>query len=416
MIQNKNILFIGYVWPEPRASAAGIRILQLINFFKELDGVITFASPAKKGSYLFDLNSVGVAQEEIELNNSSFDIFIKTLQPAIVVFDRYMMEEQFGWRVAMHCPSALRILDTEDLHFLRNVRYNRFKAKKRFEISDLLNNELSKREIASIYRCDLSLIISEAEMELLQSVFKVPQELLWYVPFLINLNITKTKADWLPFEVKKDFIFIGNFLHAPNWEAVQELKKNIWPQIREKLPAERLHIYGAYAREKVKNFHNEKEGFLVHGWTDSAAEVMKKAKVCLTPLYFGAGLKGKLIEAMIYGTPSVTTAIGAEGINGVLPWPGTIVKNNESFAQGAIDLYTVKEVWETAREKSIKILQTRFNKQIHTCYFKKKLVTLLEEIEIHRENNFTGSMLMQQTTQASKYMSKWIEVKNAKSN
>jgi hypothetical protein len=60
-----------------------------------------------------------VKKETIALNSSSFDVFVKQLQPSIVLFDRFMIEEQFGWRVAENCPNAVRILDTEDLHCLR---------------------------------------------------------------------------------------------------------------------------------------------------------------------------------------------------------------------------------------------------------------------------------------------------------
>jgi hypothetical protein len=65
------------------------------------------------------------AQNEIsiELNSSSFDDFIGELKPDVVLFDRFMVEEQYGWRVAENCPNAIRILDTEDLHFLRNARH-----------------------------------------------------------------------------------------------------------------------------------------------------------------------------------------------------------------------------------------------------------------------------------------------------
>ena len=62
----------------------------------------------------------------------NFDDFLNELQPTIVMFDRFMIEEQFGWRVAEHCPNALRILDTEDLHFLRKVRHQQYKKGEEF--------------------------------------------------------------------------------------------------------------------------------------------------------------------------------------------------------------------------------------------------------------------------------------------
>ncbi len=160
-------------------------MVQLISIFKKQGFDVTFASPAMDSDYMIDLKSLGVSKKSITLNCSSFDSFVKELNPTIVLFDRFMMEEQFGWRVAENCPDALRMLDTEDLHCLRKARQLAFKENRSFQRSDLFS-DVSKREVASILRCDLSLIISEVEMELLQSVFKVDEELLYYLPFLLE--------------------------------------------------------------------------------------------------------------------------------------------------------------------------------------------------------------------------------------
>src|SRR5690606_27496680 len=105
------ILFIGLVWPEPTSSAAGWRILHLIKCFSKISEVF-FASAAMKSIHSADLTSLGVQEKSIFLNDSSFDDFVKNLLPDIVVFDRFMVEEQYGWRIAEHCPGALRVLDT----------------------------------------------------------------------------------------------------------------------------------------------------------------------------------------------------------------------------------------------------------------------------------------------------------------
>ena len=123
----KTLLIIGYVWVEPNSSAAGKRMLQLIDQFLERNYKITFACPAQKNEKAIDLISLGINEVSIELNNTSFDDFVKELNPTIVLFDRFMMEEQFGWRVAENCPKAIRILDTEDLHFLRKTRHQQLK-------------------------------------------------------------------------------------------------------------------------------------------------------------------------------------------------------------------------------------------------------------------------------------------------
>ena len=172
-MQIKSLLIIGAVWVEPNSSAAGKRMLQLIAQFLERDYKITFASPAQKNEKAIDLISSGIIEVAIELNNASFDVFVKELNPTIVLFDRFMMEEQFGWRVAENCPDAIRILDTEDLHFLRKTRQQQLKKGEAFTNDALLQSDDTKREIASILRCDVSLIISTYEMDLLKSNFLI---------------------------------------------------------------------------------------------------------------------------------------------------------------------------------------------------------------------------------------------------
>ena len=411
MIKN-SVLVIGYVWVEPNSSAAGRRMLQIIEQFLNQNWKVTFASPAQKGEKAMDLKSIFVDEVSIELNNVSFDGFIRELNPTIVMFDRFMMEEQFGWRVAENCPNALRILDTEDLHCLRKTREVAIKQNKEFSVDDLLKSDIAKREIASILRCDLSLIISTFEMDLLKSVFKIDKKLYHHLPFLLNKIDENQIEHWKPFEERNHFTIIGNFLHAPNVDAVLLLKKSIWKIIRKALPKAELHIYGAYATQQIVQLHNKKEGFLIKGYTTSPEEVVQNIKVVLAPLRFGAGIKGKLTESMICGAPSITTSIGAEGMHKELPWNGFIADYFEEFAQKAVELYTDKLVWENAQKNGVEIINQIYDKENVGDLFIKRIEGIQQDIEEHRTHNFMGSLLWHQTLQSTKYMSKWIEEKN----
>ena len=412
MNQVQKLLIIGFVWPEPNSSAAGGRMMQLIMLFKGQGFSITFASPAQNSDFMVDLDEYEVDKKSIELNNSSFDIFIKQLNPTVVLFDRFMMEEQFGWRVAESCPDALRLLDTEDLHCLRLARQKAFKENRSFNITDLFVEDVAKREIASILRCDLSLMISEFEMELLEFAFKIDKGLLHYLPFLLEPIESNIIQDLPSFEERKNFIFIGNFLHEPNWNAVQHLKEIVWPLIRKQLPEAVLHIYGAYPSQKVLQLHNNKEGFLIMGRANDAQEAVCIARVVLAPLRFGAGIKGKLLEAMQCGTPSVTTFIGSESMHDDLPWNGFIVDEPSVFADKAVQLYQDKTIWLKAQQNGIAIINQRYLKELFKDDFAKKVKILQSDLQKHRLANFMGAMLLHHTLNSTKYMSRWIEAKN----
>ncbi|GGG59500.1 glycosyl transferase [Bizionia arctica] len=407
----RGLLIIGFVWPEPKSSAAGSRMLQLIEMFQSDNYHVTFASPCAKSDNAFNLESIGVKQIHIVLNNSSFDEFVKELNPNVVLFDRFMMEEQFGWRVAENCPNALRLIDTEDLHGLRKGRYQAFKDNMPFDKGYLLNDTF-KRELASIYRSDLSIIISEYEMQLLTSDLKVNSSLLAYVPFMQD-KLTELTIETLPeFEERQHFITIGNFLHAPNYQSVLYLKETIWPKIRKQLPKAELHIYGAYASQKVTQLHNEKDGFLIKGFAEQVKDVMQKARVCLAPLQFGAGLKGKLIDAMESGTPCIMSNIAGEGMFGDFDANGFIIDDPEEFANQAVSLYTNDLIWKEKQENGFKTFNGRFNKETIQLEVITHINATITNLKHHRQQNVIGQMLMHQTLQSTKYMSKWIEEKN----
>ncbi|MDT8418770.1 MAG: glycosyltransferase family 4 protein [Lutibacter sp.] len=407
----KNFLIIGFVWPEPNSTAAGSRMLQLIDLFQENGFTVTFICAASKSNKSFDLETLNIQTFDILLNDASFNLLVKNINPDFVLFDRFLTEEQFGWRIAENCPEAIRILDTEDLHFLRNARQVAYKNKEKVTLKHL-TSDLAKREIASIYRCDLTLVISKYEMKLLKKTFKIDKSLFYYVPFLLNKINFKTIHSYPTFKNRNHFITIGNFKHEPNWNSVQYLKTDIWPLIREKLPDAELHIYGAYATEKGQQLNNEKEGFYIKGWEENVEVVFTNTRVCLAPLRFGAGLKGKLIDAMKFGTPSVTTNIGAEAMHDELPWNGFIADVPKEFALKSVELYTNENLWKNAQQNGVEIINSCFSKEKYARKLLNKIIAIQKNLEEHRLKNFIGSLLIHHTLQSTKYMSKWIEEKN----
>ena len=408
----QQVLIIGFVWVEPNSSAAGKRMLQLIENLQNYNYKITFASSAKKTENAFDLTSLGIEEVTISVNSSTFDEFIQRLNPDVVLFDRFLTEEQFGWRVIENCPTAIRILDTEDLHSLRKTRALAVKKQIPFSTDLLVQQDITKREIAAILRCDFSLIISKFEMQLLTETFKIDASLLLYLPFLFDEVNEKKIASWKPYKQRNNFVFIGNFFHKPNVDAVLQLKKHIWKRIRKQIPNAELHIYGAYANQQIKDLNNKKDGFLVKGFTESATDVIADAKVLLAPLQFGAGLKGKLVEAMLYGTPTVTTSIGAEGIGNHKNWNGFITDDFNVFAEKSVKLYSDEQLWKISQQKGVAIVNDNFSKVIFKAIFKNKIEEIKGNLQRHRTQNFVGSLLQYQTLNTTKYMSKWIEEKN----
>ena len=173
-----------------------------------------------------------------------------------------------------------------------------------------------------------------------------------------------------------------------------------------------MYVFGSYPTKKAFQLSKPEDGFLIKGRASDAFSVIGKARVLLAPLRFGAGLKGKLVDAMRCGTPSVTTSIGAEGIVQGSKWNGEIDDEPESFARAAAELYQNADLWKTSQQAGFEILKNRFDQKKFGAPLMNRISELKENIDQHRKKNFLGSMLMHHSMNSTKFMSKWIEEKN----
>lgn len=384
-----------------------MRMWQLLQCFQEKGWEVCFSCTGEQTRFSADLDDLGIVQKKILLNDDSFDSWVAEWCPDIVLFDRFMLEEQFGWRVARICPKALRILDTEDLHSLRMAREEAL-GLQNFSTDLWLNHTHTLRELASIYRSDLSLIISTYEMELLTNTAGIPESLLCYLPFMLDPII---ENDLPSFEQRSGFISIGNGRHRPNIDAFLHLYQELWPGIREKLPQARISVFGAYFPKDIIDLNTPSNGFHVMGWADSIQEELLKSRVQLTPLRYGAGIKGKLADSMQSGTPSVTTPVGAEGMHGQWPWGGIVAINDDQFIKAAVQLHEDQELWLKASRMGCHLVNAIYNRKENEARLLNQIEWLRGDLENHRRKNLVGAMMRHHRMASTMYMSKWIASK-----
>ncbi|MCO5258766.1 MAG: glycosyltransferase [Crocinitomicaceae bacterium] len=404
------VLIIGKVWPEPSSSAAGRRMLQLIELFSSI-GEIHFACANQLTGNEIDFSNFNITTHTIVLNDDAIDAFFSSLNPAIVIFDRFLTEEQYGWRIIEQCPNALRILDSEDLHFLRRTRHEFVKQNNQIanQIESLnFHNKDTMRELASIYRCDLTLVISPFEMELLTTEMQLPKSLLYYLP--IFCEATHKSID---FDNKKDFLFIGNYKHEPNADAINVLlKKGLWEKISKELTNTQLTIVGAYQDHTISGYSDMAKKVAIAGHVKSIEAIYSPIKISLAPLQFGAGIKGKIIESMEQGVPFITTSIGAEGLFLDHSWNDCIADDWDEFAQKALALYTNKEKWLAFQKKGFELLKTHFNQLDYQDAFILVIRHLLENVSTIRQQNYFSQIVQHHSLMSTRYLSKWIMEKN----
>lgn len=389
--------------------------MQLIEAFRDEGWQVQVCSPCLPNPHRDRLEAQGIATAHFEPNDSRFDAFVRELQPELVIFDRFMIEEQFSWRVREQCPEALRVLDTCDLHSLRRLRQQKTaKGQSALVLEDgELQTDDLLRELSSIYRSDLSLVVSDFELAWLRERFGLPEELVE----LCRIFYPEPRAG-LGFAERRDFAIIGNFRHAPNLDAYRLLQRELWQKIRSRLagPDARaeLHVFGAYPTKELMDLDCAETGFRVKGWAPDARETLGRYRINLAPLRFGAGIKGKILDGWAAGTPCVATAVGAEGLHEGLPFGGAIPQAEgdwDAFAASAAALYSDFSRWERARQDGMEILKLRFGQRAVTEALSARLRRLVAEKHKMRERNFVGAMLWHHGARSTEYFSRWIELK-----
>jgi hypothetical protein len=175
-----------------------------------------------------------------------------------------------------------------------------------------------------------------------------------------------------------------------------------------------LHIYGAYLPQEILQFDNAREGFRVKGKTDDLYATLQQYRCNLAPLRFGAGLKGKVSDGWMVGTPCVATPIAAEGMVSEHRFGGVIEESLEHYPQRVADLYTDQDAWNDAQSNGREVLTTLFSHTANARIFQERLTRLAQEKATLRERNIVGSMLWYHGLRSTEYFSRWIECKNQK--
>ena len=400
---HKTTLLLAKHWPEPASTAAGRRTLDILDLLAETGYQIEIASPAQPTPFQA---KTGYGEHQIEVNDASFDAWVRELNPALVIYDRFVMEEQFGWRVREQCPRAITILDTSDFHSLREARHQALKT------GEALNlfHPIAEREIAAMVRCDLTVMISRVEVDLLKEHFCLPDWQLHYLPFLVRgLPDTGT----LPgFEEREHLVMIGGFKHAPNRDATAWFAQEIWPQLHLLLPGVECHVFGAYSDHAMQRYHNPATGLRIRGRTEDALATLARYRVNLAPLRFGAGQKGKILEGWLSGTPTVTTPIGAESMADAQDWGYSLTDDPQEFAQLVAKIYREKNLWLSVRDAGARALANNFSYRDHTSAFLARLEEIASDLDGHRNRQIWRRILNRTEHRAEEFMSRWIEAKN----
>eukprot|EP00930_Biecheleria_cincta_P028020 TRINITY_DN19562_c0_g1_i1.p1 TRINITY_DN19562_c0_g1~~TRINITY_DN19562_c0_g1_i1.p1 ORF type:complete len:680 (+),score=115.34 TRINITY_DN19562_c0_g1_i1:38-2041(+) len=330
-------LVISTNWPDPDVSAAGRVTAGRLQLLREMCGTqggagrVSFASPARPGSSqgkLAAANDVTCFRLKLNDETSIASALEDAGKPSLVLLDGFNAEERFGHYVRAALPNSMRILDMQDFHALRLGREKLISeqapAARVASFQPSADDEDLLRELAAIHRCDATLAISEAERKLLIDVYGIPPHKVFAAPF----GFPASERSELPScQQREGIMFIGNWRHRPNRDCARWLIKDVWPLVHQRLPDIELSVYGANQTPEDAALSSASTGAHVRGYCKSVASAMRKHRLLVAPLRYGAGVKGKVLEAMQHGLVVVTTPVGIEGISDMAGFPGYVVGN-----------------------------------------------------------------------------------------
>ena len=418
-------LIMANLAPEPEASAAGVRTSYIIRQLVQSSKIpVHFAAPQAPAPTDVALPSCyhRLPVNDTERANQVIGPILRRCQHLLVIFDRFYAEEMHSHRFhstfdgGATAPTTF-VLDMQDFHALRYARKKRGPA-----ALPAADDPRLQRELASIYRCDLTLVCSPYEIQLLTETYGVPKNKLCLAPLFGDWESPKGEPASgdanRSFQERQDFVFIGGFRHAPNVDAVRRLHDHLWPLIRQhpQLNHTNLHVYGAYCPPQLQQeLHQPHQGFLVHGFAPCVQSLLRDKRVMLSPLSFGAGIKGKHVDAWKVGLPVVTTPIGSEGMLGDDDddgsFGGVVATNDAAFVRAAHKLYTDQQAWEDSTVPMPRLLQALCNGWSDV---ESKLANVMLTLPERRKQDYMRSILWQQSLRSTEYFSKFIELKEQK--
>jgi GT2 family glycosyltransferase/glycosyltransferase involved in cell wall biosynthesis len=220
-----------------------------------------------------------------------------------VILCRHTVAGQYTKVVRQYAPQAKLILDTVDLHFLREQR-----AAELDDSAALRRKAESSRrsEIALINECDVTFVVSSHERTILHHMAPEAR-----VELLSNIHDVFGRGR--DYAGRRDLIFIGGYGHPPNADAVHWIANDILPALRERMPDICVHILGDMPESARGAL--QRPGLQLHGRVDDLAPWLDSCLASLAPLRFGAGVKGKINMAMSHGVPVIATGVAIEGMH-----------------------------------------------------------------------------------------------------
>lgn len=349
---DQRILVIDYASPQPNKDAGSYAAIQEIKLMLALGFKVTFVPEnlAHFGKYTTALQKMGVEVLYAPFYTSMDDVLARRLDEMDAVYiTRYYVAEAYLQKIKEKGKKV--IFNNADLHFLREMRAALKNGKDEEKLTDALETRV--RELRVCNSVDAILTYNATEHAVITSHI-LDAEKLHITPWVLE-----EKQPGPAFEKREGIVFLGGFNHTPNIECVEFLAKDIMPLLAKKRPDITLYVYGSNMPDEMKEF--ECDNIKMVGFAEHLDDVFHNHRVFVAPLLSGAGIKGKVLESMAYGLPTVLTDVAAEGTGLTHGISTLIAEKAEEWVDGIIKLYDDEKLWQKFADNQNTLVKSNFS-------------------------------------------------------
>ena len=352
---DRRVLVIDACMLTPDQDAGSMRMQQLMEILVNLGCKVTFVADnlEYRQPYVTALQQSGI-EVQFHPYASSVTLLLGTRGDEfdIVVLSRHYIAAKHIDAVRVFAPQALLVFDTVDLHFLREER-----------LAELNASAMEKRaaesrrteELALIRKADLTLVVSPVEKEILESLDPDAQVMLLST---IHEPLAVGKA----FSEREGLLFIGGFRHPPNTDAILWYGNEILPRLRERLPGIKTYVVGMDPPATIKAL--AAEDLVITGHVPDLTPYLNGCRLSISPLRYGAGVKGKVNHAMSYGLPVIATTPSIEGMHLTPDVDVLIGDDPETFVDAVVRGYRDQELWNALSEAGRENIRKHFSRDV----------------------------------------------------
>jgi GT2 family glycosyltransferase/SAM-dependent methyltransferase len=355
----KTIVIVDHMVPRWREDSGSLRMFRLITTLMELGYDIVFLpdnrDPAQP--YTAELQRLGVL---VWYGWSDIWAHLEGISEtvALVLLCRATVASAYIRHVREVLPEVPIAFDTVDLHFLREQR--RLEMNLGGNIKSV--TAMRELELAIVRSSDLTLVVSEYEREVLTELEPASS-----VFVLSNSHDSVPISSPLP---RTEITFVGSFQHTPNADAIRWFVREVFPRVRDRIPAAHLSVVGLFPPSDLVDEGHEGVEFL--GWVEDLEPVHARSLISVAPLRYGAGVKGKVGDAWAHGVPVVMTSLAAEGMRVEHGRTGLIADTSEDFAAAIVRLHRDEALWD--------LLSTESRIHVDEVFGRARLVAALGEV------------------------------------